>query len=243
MSKFVLKTESFEGPIDLLLSLIEKRKMHISDVSLASVADEFMSYIEGKEDLPLSESANFMVVASTLLLIKSISLLPTFEVTEEEQQSIEDLERRLKIYKKMREESRKFGEIFGKNIIFEKQPSKVKEGVFSPSEDAKIPNILEAVRGLIKALPKKEVLPQAMVRKVISLEEVITNLSDRVKKNLKMSFKEFSGMGKEDKVNVVISFLAMLELVKQGSIMVKQDSHFSDIDMETDHVSGVPKYN
>ena len=68
------------------------------------------------------------------------------------------------------------------------------------------------------------------------------NLAKRITKNLKMSFKEFSGIGKEEKVNVIVSFLAMLELVKQGAISVSQDEHFSDITIESDNI-GIPKYD
>ena len=91
-------------------------------------------------------------------------------------------------------------------------------------------------------LPKKEFLPKVVIDKVISLEEMITNLTKRVTESLRMSFKEFSGAHKGEKVNVIVSFLAMLELVKQGVINVTQEKHFEDINMETETI-GVPRYN
>ena len=101
---------------------------------------------------------------------------------------------------------------------------------------------LTVIIAKIKAqIPKKEFVPKAVVQKVISLEEMIENLTKRITGSLKMSFKDFSGIGKEDKVTVIVSFLAMLELVKQGIIQVRQDKDFQDIHMETD-VVGTPKY-
>ena len=73
---FTVKTQSFEGPLDLLLDLIEKRKLFINDISLVKVTDDFIAHVRQFENLPMAESAHFILVASTLLLIKSKSLLP-----------------------------------------------------------------------------------------------------------------------------------------------------------------------
>ena len=90
-------------------------------------------------------------------------------------------------------------------------------------------------------MPKIESLPKASVKKIISLEEVIGNLTERIKTSLSMNFKDFARMGKEDKINVIISFLAMLELVKQGVIEVMQEKQFDDIKMHTQETN-TPKY-
>ena len=76
--EYTVKTEAFEGPLELLLNLIEKRKLFISDISLAQVADDYIEYINKQEDFPMASTADFILVASTLVLIKSKSLLPTF---------------------------------------------------------------------------------------------------------------------------------------------------------------------
>ena len=81
---FAIKTETFEGPLDLLLHLIEKRQFFINDIALAKVTDDFIAYIQERKDMPMGEVAQFIVVASTLLLIKSKSLLPVLDLTEEE---------------------------------------------------------------------------------------------------------------------------------------------------------------
>jgi len=238
---FKIKTEIFEGPLELLLNLIEKRKLFISDIALAKVTDDFIAYVKNFENFPIADSANFILIASTLLLIKSKSLLPTLDLTDEEQASIEDLEARLKVYARMKELSVHVKEKFGKNMLFAKENNKIEVKVFSPHPKMTLPNLVSAMFDVIKNLPKKEILPKAIVRKVISLEDMIGRLTQRITSNLRMSFREFANVNKEEKVNVIISFLAMLELVKQGVINVMQEQKFDDIKMETVSVD-VPKY-
>lgn len=238
---FQIKTEVFEGPLDLLLSLIEKRKLFINDIALAKVADDYIVYLKSLEKFPIADSADFLVIASTLLLIKSRSLLPNLNLTEDEQKDIGDLERRLKIYQRIKELSVHIKNHFGKDIIFAPEPRKMIP-VFSPDQTMTKKNFLTAILSVIKSLPKVENIPKAIVRKVVSLEEMITNLTRRIQSSIKLSFREFAKVGKEERVNVIISFLAMLELVKQGIVNVKQDNQFDDIEIETQQTN-VPHYN
>jgi segregation and condensation protein A len=242
---FTVKQEHFEGPLDLLLTLIEKRKLFINDIALAKVTDDFIDHVKNIGQFPMADSANFILIASTLLLIKSKSLLPTLDLTGEEEQGIHDLETRLKIYQEIKNASIHVKALFGKEIIFEPSQARPVPVVFSPDAAMTCQNFLASVLNIIRALPKKEVLPKAIVEKVVSLEEMIGNLTERVTKSLKMSFKDFAGVSKtipkEQKVHVIVSFLAMLELVKQGIIHVTQETAGGDIQMETKEV-GVPRY-
>lgn len=237
---FTVKQEAFEGPLELLLSLIEKRKLSITEISLAKVADDYISYVNSFTDFPIEQSANFILVASTLLLIKSKALLPELALSEEEQGSMEDLERRLKIYQKFKDLSKRLRQDFGKNVLLF-QSNRIVDPVFAPHQNITPSNLAFAIKQVISSLPKFEKLSKAIVQKVVSLEEMIQSLSKRVSNSLKMSFKDFSGFGKKEKVHVIVSFLAMLELVKQGAINVVQDNHSSDITIETKEI-GTPKY-
>lgn len=239
---FKIKTEAFEGPLDLLLTLVEKRKLFINDIALAKVTDDFIEHIKSFESLPMADAAQFILIASTLLLIKSKSLLPSLNLTEEEEEGIHDLETRLKIYKRIKEASVHVKERFGVEIIFPQSQSRAIEPIFSPHESMNLLSLAQAIKDIIKALPKKENIPKAVVKKVISLEEMIDNLTKRITSGLKMKFSDFTSQHKEEKVNVIVSFLAMLELVKQGIIHVSQENHYGDIHMETKEV-GVPRYN
>jgi segregation and condensation protein A len=239
-NQFQIKTETFEGPLDLLLLLIEKRKLLINDISLAKVTDDFISFLQNREKYSIKDASDFLIIASTLLLIKSKSLLPTINLSEEEKNDIEDLELKLKINKKIKELGISIKKNFGQKIIFFPNIRKM-EPIFSPSPEMNKENISKAIFEVIKNLPKFEVKPKVRITKVISLEEMINNLTKRVQSSLKMSFKDFSGMGKVEKVNVIVSFLAMLELVKQGIIDVHQQDKFQDIQMESKSV-GTPVY-
>jgi segregation and condensation protein A len=244
---FTVEQEHFKGPIELLLDLIEKRKLFVSDVSLSKVADDYIAYVQSQADFPVADSAQFILVASTLLLIKSKSLLPTLNLTTEEQASIEDLERRLRLYERMRALSQKVKPLFGANVLFSRGERRL-DPVFAPDAEMTVGNLLDAARRVLQSLPKKEFLAKVVIDKVVSLEEMIESLTKRVTDSLKMSFREFSsahnknaGEKTAEKVNIIVSFLAMLELVKQGVIRVTQERHFDDISMETEGL-GVPRY-
>jgi segregation and condensation protein A len=239
-STYSVKTHIFEGPLELLLSLIEKRKLFINDISLSQVADDYISYVKSLENFPIGDSAQFILIASTLVLIKSKSLLPTLDLSSEEQESIDDLEDRLKQYQKYKDLSKHIKDRFGVRTEYFRVPPKDKIVVFTPDKNTSVSRILETIKSVLAAVPKKEFVPKAIVQKVISLEEMMGNLADRITKSMKMSFKDFAGVGKAEKVNVIVSFLAMLELVKQGIINVRQDKDFHDIEMETQSV-GVPR--
>jgi len=238
---FKVRVGDFEGPLEIILGPHKKRKLHISDLSLSQVADEFIEHIKSFEEFPMSDSADFILVASTLLLIKSKSLLPNLPLSEEEQGSIEDLENRLISYKKYKELSLGIGKMFGNFLYFAKE-SKKTNVIFSPTSDISLESIKNSLREVLKNIPQKiEVLPKVTVQKIMSLEDTIERLTERIKTSIKMSFKDFSGIGKAEKVEVIVSFLAMLELVKQGMVRVNQDKHFEDISIESEN-NGVPMY-
>lgn len=238
---FKVKIGEIEGPLELILDLIEKRKLHISDVSLSQIADEFIEYIKSFEEFPMADSADFILVASTLLLIKSKSLLPNLDLTVEEQIGIEDLENRLIAYKKYKELAVGIQKMFG-NFLYFPNERKLVNVIFSPTLDITSESLKNAVLQALKNMPtKKEDLPKISVKKIVSLEEMIGKLSERIKTGLRTSFSDFSGVGKVEKIDVIVSFLAMLELVKQGTVRVNQENHFDDIQIETEN-TGVPTY-
>ncbi len=133
-------------------------------------------------------------------------------------------------------------QIFGRNPLYFADESRIMYSVFSPTPEITKENLLSSIRNAISNIPEKEMLPKVVVQKVISLEEMIESLTARVDKSIKMSFREFSKFGKSDRVTIIVSFLAMLELVKQGIVRVSQEKHFDDIQIETEKV-GVPLYN
>ncbi|HRH25918.1 MAG TPA: segregation/condensation protein A [Candidatus Paceibacterota bacterium] len=255
MAAYSIKTDVYEGPLEALLDLVEKRKLFINDISLASVTDDFIAYVEslggGKQEdgtmvspYPIEETSEFLVIASTLLLIKSRSLLPNLSLTESEAADVEDLEVRLRLLQTFKEAAQVLGShLKGAGYCYAPLNTRAfrAEPRFSPHSSLTLPGLLEAAWRAISLVPKVEERPQVNVKKVISLEETISRLAERVTAALSTSFREFSGYGTKEKTDVIIGFLALLELVKRGVIIAKQHDHFADITLESEKVS-VPNY-
>lgn len=235
---YKIKTTNFEGPLEVLLGLIEKRKLFINEISLASITDDYIAHVRSLSAKDIDNYTSFITVAATLILIKSRSLIPNLELTTEEESDIESLEHRLELYKLIKEIGLQIAEQFGKNIIFPRLETRIEQRVFAPHEGISTNSLLASINDVIRAIPEPQApKPEIVVLKVRSLEETIQTLVERVKKSLKMSFREFSAGGdyknhKEKKVGTIVSFLAMLELVRQGFMDAFQGEDFADISIE-----------
>lgn len=228
---YKVKINAFEGPFGLLLDLVEKRKLFINDVSLAGVTEDFLNHMNKLGGLSPVEITSFISVASTLILIKSKSLLPNLALTDEEEGDIKSLEERLRLYKIFIKLGVNIKNNFGKTIIFAPLDRKADILVFLPDSQISKDSMMTFARNVLGGMPKKVFLPEVEVRKVINIEEVINNLTDRIQSAIQMNFSEFAGKSKtrEEKVFVIVSFLAMLELVKNGILDAVQHSHTADI--------------
>lgn len=238
MSDFNIKHQSFEGPLDTLLNLIEKRKLLINDFSLSQITDDFINHMNTIGKISATHISDFLVVASTLILIKSKSLLPTLKLEGEEEQSIEELETKLKILQVIKKISESVQERFGLFTLFQKKRVKNEKVIFSPTQQINPHSMRIVMLDVIKTFPKFEEKKEARIRKTVSLEEMMNRVINKVKKNIQMSFSTFNqASGNKDKVDVIIGFLAVLELVKNGFISAKQDSKYKDINLESEEVS------
>ena len=230
----VVQTDKFEGPLELLLDLIEKQKFSINEISLAAIADAYVTEIKSQVSTTPDEIANFLVVASTLMLIKSRSLLPNLPVTDEEELSIRELESRLAQLQQMRELSRHIAELATQgNRMYGRTASYDLPALFYPPEGVTPKLLHEQITALMRALPIVSPLrlPEKTVQHIVSLEEKIKELMARVEQSFTRSFQTFVGKVTE-KSEIIISFLALLELVKQGHIAVEQGNKYGDITME-----------
>ena len=236
---FTVKSGAYEGPLELLLDLIERRKLLVNELSLSQVTDDYITHVRSAETFPMEDAANFIAVAATLLLIKSRSLLPTLELSNDEEEDVEDLKRRLELYEKARNASRELSRIFGTRVMVSRGDQKA-EPFFSPSRDLSIEALSLALSEVLKNKEVVEKLPEARIRPLVSIEEMMDTLSERVQRAMTLSFNEFTG-SKTEKVEVIVSFLALLELVKQGSVEVLQYGDFNDIQI-TNTSTGVPRY-
>ena len=240
VEQFSVKTKVFEGPLDLLLDLVERRKLLINDISLAEVTDEYMRQVSIMQELSLPNTAQFVQLAATLLLIKSKSLLPVLELTQEEEQVIDDLEERLRRYAIFRQGAEVIMQQFGKQIATVRQYVPDKNPLFVTDHFTSIESLQAAIGEVLVNLPKKEVKPKVKVKKVISLEEMIEKLETRIKNEMRLRFSDLLEDNQE-KPTVIVGFLAVLESVKQGSVLVAQAGRFADIEIEVEKAS-IPRY-
>lgn len=232
-----VKTPVYEGPLEVLLELIEKRKLLINDISLAQVADDYIARVNSMPELPVGETADFVALAATLLLIKSRSLLPTLELSDDESRDIKELEYRLAVYQIIRDASVNLGRM-DEAYLFEGTPREL-EPLYIPDPSATPSSLRAAAQTLIDGFPTTLALPKVAVRKIISLEEMIDSMASRIQRAFKMSFKEFAG--KRERGEIIVGFLALLELVKQGIIKAQQDEKHGDITLES-HTVSTPSY-
>lgn len=237
---FSVKTSVYEGPLELLIQLVEKRKLLINDISLAEVTDEYMRQVSNMQEKSLPNTAQFVQLAATLLLIKSKSLLPVLDLTQEEETAIDDLEERLRVYQVYRQGGALLQSQFGKSTMYGSTYVQPTDTYFLPDKYCNTSEINEAIRRVIDNLPQPSFTAKAAVKKTISLEEMIDKVRNRIERQMRTKFSELRA-GETEKANIVISFLAVLELVKQETILVRQGRHFDDIDIEL-RESQTPRY-
>ncbi|TAK04975.1 hypothetical protein EPO33_03195 [Patescibacteria group bacterium] len=226
---YAVKLQQFEGPLDLLLQLIEREELPISEVSLAEVTNQYIEHLE-HAPVPAEDLADFLVVAAKLLYIKSKILLPTVPLgLEEEGISLEEQLRMYKEYlaaaKLLEARLKKGGFSFGR----ERAP--LQQGMFSPPAGVTPDRLAETFREVIAALEPVVKLPRAAVARAVSIQERIAHLKDLLAAQKSVSFGTFLRSA-ESTTDVVVSFLALLELIKMRSIRVTQDELFSEMVIE-----------
>lgn len=225
-------TGQFEGPLDLLLQLVEQEKLDISNIALATVAEQFLAHVHGNKDIPLEELADFLLVAAKLVYLKSKLLLPS--LYDQEMEEGPDLETQLRQYRDFVRISKEVDKMWKSGrVAFRRadRPVKVTQPVFAPSSSITVDVLVELMRRVVMRLEPITKLPQAALERVVSVQEKIGLLFSRIRSTAKMTFKEFMG-GNVSKPEAVASFLALLELVKQRFIRVAQVSLFEEIDIE-----------
>lgn len=227
---YEITLEKFSGPLRKLLELIESKKYEITEVNLAKVTGDFLEHLKTVETGEPRLLADFISVAAKLILIKSKSLIPDFELTPEEEEGIRDLEEKLKLYKELKGAEEKFASLWAKNgmsflrdtSLFERNP------VFSPSSDltamslfASISLMREAVSSLKRQYEEYE---------MVDFEAYVSGLISRIGEKI-TSFDSISG--NKEKKEIILLFLALLQLLKDNKISVNQEDSFSKITIKS----------
>lgn len=227
---YKVKVEKFEGPLDLLLELIQDEKLDITEISLAKITDKYLNEVT-RLDPKAYDVAEFMLVAARLLYLKSKALLPSLE-TEKEEAEIEDLKAKLEIYKKYKDASKEFGNILAKNQrSFPAKKPKITVPSFVPPKGIEMNQLMKIFQKLITDMPeelKREEV--ALPSEKITVEEKLAHLEMSFKKK---KIHKLSHLIKKSgsKLEAIIIFLAVLEMVKCKRIQVQQTSNFEDIEL------------
>lgn len=236
---YLVKTGDFEGPIHILLQFIQERKLHVSEVSLATVTEDFLRFM-AEHDLSHAHVSSFIVVSSTLILIKSRALLPTLELTEEEETSITDLTERVRQYEIIQRYAQYLLPVYLAKPLYPSTATNRTVPVFAPDETISLAAIEQTLKDLFGAFPVLEKIPEKTVKVVVKLEEMIESLRERIQKGMTYHTRDIMDtyrnatdptQKRQAKVFAVVSFLAILELVKKGLGHVVQDENFNDIEL------------
>ena len=239
---YQVKTELFSGPLEKLLELIEAQKLEISQINLAEVTADFLKYLEsfsggaGPDVL-----ADFLVVAGKLILIKSKILLPNLELTEEEKSDIHDLELQLKLYQQFKRAAENIKKIWGENKQSYSRDFFAGLGeakVFYPPPNLTADDLTRAIRRLVSSI--RALLPEATAtvkRLVVTLESKIKELTGRMAQAAETSFKK--AVSGKAKIEIIVSFLALLHLLRERIVKVEQNEIFGDIIFGT-HLKNTP---
>ena len=234
--KYPIKIDNFEGPIDLLLYLIEKNKMDIYEINLTEITEQYMEYLNKMQELNLEIASEFLVMASTLLYLKSKNLLPKQE--EEEEITEEELIRRIVEYKKFKEMSK----------IFKENYEEFSKRIFKGPEDIELPKKTLEEKYDKNVIPEiyKEIVERTSVRlnqnakniEKIALVDTYT-VGSKVKemfkiliKSKKFVFNKVFSLSKRNKQEVVTAFTGLLELSRRDKVVTEQNELFGDILVE-----------
>ncbi len=242
--EFTVKLDRFEGPYTKLLELIEAKKLSITEISLVSVADDYINYIKAieNESLNVFDVSQFIVVASTLILMKAKSLLPNISYTEDEEKEIHTLEEKLELFSILKRASKNVAGIFMKTPMYGRERIKYKgKPVFVPDNHITVNNLKSIAILTIASFKPREQLKEIVVKQKVRIEEVIENLMKRIEEAKDSSFlKIIHGVThsfEDKKKMLIVNFLALLELIRTGQVDANQDEKTNDITLDINNKS------
>ncbi len=235
--KYAIRIDNFEGPLDLLCHLIDKNKMNIYDIHLSEITDQYIDYLKEQERLNLEIASEFLVMASTLLYLKSKNLLPKQE-EEEEELTEEELIRRIIEYKKFKEISK----VFKKNYLdfsrrFFKEQDKIelpKQKLEKDYESNLIPDIYKKLveRNSVKLNQNAKNIEKIAITDHYTVASKVREMFKVLVKQKRFIFNQLFSTKKHDREEVVTAFSGLLELSRRSKVETSQKEIFGDITVE-----------
>jgi len=223
-----IKLEQFSGPLDLLLQLIEQEELNITEISLSKVTEQYFDYLNKLEEHRPEELADFLVIATKLVYLKSRNLLPQILPEEEDGPTLAE---QLKMYKRYIEASKEINRLWeAGNLGYGRMEPPLKAEGFVLPVNARAEDLKSALYNLLKRLKPINPLPKVSIDRAITVKQKIESIYNLLKQHKKISFMKILAEA-ENKTELIISFLAILELVKAGSATARQDRSFSDLEI------------
>lgn len=236
-NKYEIKIENFEGPLDLLLHLIDKNKMDIYDIKISEITEQYIEYIKRMEEMNLVLTSEFALMASTLLYIKSKKLLPKYDKDEEELTE-EELIRRIIEYKKYKDITQKLKDNFS---IFSNRYYRFAEKIELPKQELSNEYEKGIITKIYKTLidkNKEKINVNAKNIEKIALVDTYT-VYEKVKEMFKILlhkpnfiFNKVYTLQKHNKQEVVTAFSGLLELSRKSKVTTNQEKNFGDIKVQ-----------
>lgn len=235
--KYSIKINNFEGPLDLLCHLIDKNKMDIYDINISQITDQYIDYINNMEKMNLDVTSEFLVMASTLLYLKSKHLLPKTQ-DDEEEISEEELIRRIIEYKKYKEITKKLKENY---LEYSKRYFKMQEEIELPKQKIGTDfdkNIIPTLyRNLIEKNKDKINENASNIEKIAIVEtysvgNTVKEMYKALIKYKKFTFNKLFSPKKRNKKEVVTAFSGLLEMSRRNKVITEQEELFGDIEVE-----------
>jgi segregation and condensation protein A len=240
---YELTLQNYSGPLEKLLELIEERKLAITEISLAAVTDDFLRYLstlkaeiqeevadKSRVEEELRMLADFIVVASRLILIKSKSLLPDLALTEEEQSDIKDLKTRLALYQRLKSALAVVHEAWKGEAFLVGRPYFMQLGgvppVFYPGGNVTQEEVIAALKRVYDGLQKFVMETETIRDTIMSLEEKMKDIVSRMHSVSQTTLQAMAGGSREE---MVVTFLAILHLAREQLVFLEQSDRFSDI--------------
>lgn len=234
MSSYTVALDIFEGPLELLLRLIEAEELDITTISLATVADQYLAHLEEIQHVEPDDLADFVVVATELLVIKSRVLLPQSEEDKEQEEEDweSDLVSRLQAYKRFKEMAYRLGEIEkrGQRSYMRLAPPPEIEQRVKPGQ-GDIEDLLRALEEILERHPPRSPVEEMVSRLEVHIDDCIQRILTRVHRQERVRFSELM-RGARSRMEIIVTFLGMLELIKQQRIRVSQERTFGEICLE-----------
>lgn len=215
---FVIKQGTYEGPLDLLLELIEKQELDITTISLASVTDAYLEYVKALERQDLPEISDWLVIAARLILLKSRALLPGEPEEDEEE---DDLAAQLAEYQRYKQAAKSLaGRLDSDAISFGKDPSIIELPKDTVFDGVDLKALHESFLEVVEQLPEPRPARTETLDEQLTIDECI----DRITGSLAEGPQEFKGLfgGLRSRLAMIVTFLAVLELVKQRLLAISR---------------------